>query len=118
MTPPRLTPEHEAEIHAEFRKSGRLSALSVAYLLDELDAVRKERDAFRTLLPDGHLPGHRRHKAKLDHAVWVGETLPTPDSLAAALTAPTVAEVMTCRHIWEADDQGVQCCALCGVRAR
>ena len=106
MTPPRLTPEHEAEIHAEFRKSGRLSALSVAYLLDELNTVRKERDALKVA-----------PSSELDRAVWIGETLPTPDSLAAALTAPTVSELMTCRHIWEADDQGVQCCALCGVRA-
>jgi hypothetical protein len=77
VTPPRLTPELEAKIRAELRTSGRVSALNIAYLLDELDAVRKELDAVDPL----------HHRA------------------------------YPCRHIWEADDQGVQCCALCGVRA-
>ena len=46
----RLTSERETEIRAELRKSGLVSAMNVAYLLDELDAVREERRALWTLL--------------------------------------------------------------------
>ena len=60
MTPPRLTPEHEIRIRAELRKSGRVSALDVAYLIDELDAVRKERDAADPL----------HHRAYPCHHLW------------------------------------------------
>jgi hypothetical protein len=45
----RLTPEHETEIRARFH-SGRCSGLDIAYLLDELDAVRKDREDLWMLL--------------------------------------------------------------------
>jgi hypothetical protein len=156
VTPPRLTPEHEAEIHAEFRKSGRLSALSVAYLLDELNAVRNERNELWALLDNidtldelARRQQKRRfdiynpeaHEGRGGSGENRGGPIPERDDRVVALPEargdlqePAAGErllarvggadsgtsggLMTCRHIWEADDQGVQCCALCGVTAK
>jgi len=166
VTPPRLTPKHEAEIHAEFRKSGRVSALNVAYLLDELNAVRKERRDLWALLDnidtlddacrdnDSQFRALVRTQQKRRWAIYNPEahegrggssedrsgSAPAGDDRVVEvpkarndLQEPTPAEhllarasssdsgsssALTCRHIWEADDQGVQCCALCGATAK
>ncbi len=167
MTPPRLTPEHEAEIHAEFRKSGRISSMDVAYLIDELNAVRREREVLWMLLDnidtlddacrsnDTRFRELARRQQKRRFGIYNPEAhersggssenrsseTPAGDDRVGTLpearhdlqgapagervlaraggTDPgSPVELMTCRHIWEADDQGVQCCALCGATAK
>jgi hypothetical protein len=67
MNTMRLTPELEAEIHARFR-DGRCSGLDVAYLLDELDAMRKDREGMRAFLVLRHLK--TPEKAPCRHGAW------------------------------------------------
>lgn len=121
MTPPRLTPERQLAIQAELRKSGRVSAMDVAYLLDEINALRKEAHERRGGSSEdrgGATPAGDDRVVKVPEARHdLQGQAPAEHLVARAGDTDSRSPIeLTCRHgAWEADETGVQCCVFCGV---
>jgi hypothetical protein len=128
MTSLRLTPEHEIQIRAELRKSGRVSALDVAYLIDELYAVSKEREELWMLLDnidtlddacrsdDARFRRLTRRQQRRRFDIHNPENI-VPAHILVPANATEASTSPCCHGAWEADENGVQCCVFCGVTA-